>query len=121
LKCLLIEDDREITEYISLTLGFELPECDLISCRLGTEGIDKVKNEKPDVIILDLGLPDIDGISVLDAIRSYSDNPVIILSVRQSSEDVKQGLSHGANVYMTKPFEYKELCSNIKNLAVQGA
>ena len=79
-KILIIEDDREIVDFIRLALHMEWPEAELISTRLGEEGIDLVETETPDIVILDLGLPDVDGFQVLREIRRFSSIPVVSIA-----------------------------------------
>ena len=113
-KILIIEDDREIVDFIRLALQIEWPEAELISTRLGDEGIDLVESESPDIIILDLGLPDIDGFQVLREIRRFSSIPVIVLTVRAEEKDIIQGLAAGADDYIAKPFRQMELLARLK-------
>ena len=115
-KILVIEDDREILEVISV--GFEMawPETKLVSTRLGRDGVELAATENPDVVILDLGLPDITGFEVLKEIRAFSRVPVLILTVRSDEADVARGLEWGADDYMTKPFHQAELVSRIEAL-----
>lgn len=114
MKVLLIEDSPDIVE--SLTICFELrwPEVELISALNGKKGLKVVTTEPPDIIILDLGLPDIDGLDVLRHIRSFSKVPVIILTVRDREMDKVKGLEMGADDYITKPFSPTEFLSRVK-------
>ncbi len=116
MKVLVIEDDREIVDVI--TVGFEMsrPEMKLVSARLGREGVALAASENPDVVILDLGLPDISGFEVLKEIRAFSPVPVLILTVRSDEADVARGLERGADDYMTKPFHQAELQSRLEAL-----
>ncbi len=113
MKVLVIEDDREIVDVISV--GFEIgwPEMKLVSARLGREGVELAASENPDVVILDLGLPDITGFEVLKEIRAFSTVPILILTVRSDEADVARGLERGADDYMTKPFHQAELQSRL--------
>jgi len=78
----MVEDDPGIVGIVAQTLTRKLPDVNLISSSLGEEGIELVKEEQPDIVILDLGLPDIDGLQVLRRIRGFSDVLVVILTVR---------------------------------------
>ena len=115
-KILVIEDDREILEVISLCLEMRWSELKLVSTHLGKEGVALVANENPDVVILDLGLPDITGFEVLQEIRTFSVVPILILTVRSEKADVDRGMEWGADDYMTKPFRQVELQSRIEAL-----
>ncbi len=116
MKVLLIEDDREIIEAISLAFQIRWPEAKLISTRLGEKGVMLVESEEPDIVILDLGLPDINGFEVLRQIRLFSNVPTIILTVRSDETDVVKGLEWGADDYIIKPFRQMELLARVKAL-----
>ncbi len=116
MKVLLIEDDREIVDAISLAFQIRWPEAILTSTRLGKKGVELVESEEPDIIILDLGLPDINGFEVLREIRLFSNVPTIILTVRSDEADVVKGLEWGADDYIIKPFRQMELLSRVKAL-----
>ena len=116
MKVLVIEDDREIVEVITLTFEIRWPEVNLVSTHLGEKGIEMVESENPDVVILDLGLPDMSGFDTLKEIRTFSNVPIMILTVRGEESDIVKGLEWGADDYMTKPFRQLELLSRIKAL-----
>lgn len=116
MKVLIIEDDREIVEIITLAFEIRWPGVTLVNTHLGNRGIELVEAETPDVIILDLGLPDTNGFDVLKEIRTFSDIPIMILTVRGEETDVVKGLEWGADDYMVKPFRQLELLSRIKAL-----
>jgi len=114
MKVLIIEDDQAIVEAISLALQLSWPEAKLVSTHLGERGIDLVEKENPDVVILDLGLPDISGFEVLKQVRLFSTVPILILTVRSDEVDIVKGLEWGADDYVVKPFRQMELLSRIK-------
>jgi len=116
MKVLVIEDDREIVDAISLAFQIRWPEAKVVSTRLGQRGVDLVEAESPDLVILDLGLPDINGFEVLRQIRQFSNVPTIILTVRSDEADVVKGLEWGADDYITKPFRQLELLARVKSL-----
>ena len=116
MKVLIIEDDREIVEVISLAFDIRWPDVELAYTHLGEKGVELVESEHPDVVILDLGLPDIGGFDVLKEIRAFSDVPILILTVRGEEADVVRGLEWGADDYMVKPFRQLELLSRVKAL-----
>jgi len=87
---------------------------ELISAATGTQGLEVVEAENPDVIILDVGLPDMDGFQVLREIRRFSQVPVIMLTVRGEDTDVVKGLELGADDYITKPFSHIELVARVQ-------
>lgn len=114
MKFLIIEDDKTIIDSISLIFQLSWPETKLISTPLGQKGIELAETEHPDVVILDLGLPDISGYEVLKQIRLFSAVPVIILTVRSEEVDIVRGLEGGADDYIVKPFRQLELLSRIR-------
>lgn len=116
MKVLIIEDNTEIIEIVAVTLKLRWPEVTLVSSFFGKEGIELVKKESPDIIILDLGLPDIDGFQVLRSIREFSAVAVVILTVRGEETDKIQGLELGADDYIVKPFSPGELLARLRAL-----
>jgi len=116
MKVLLIEDDKEIIDAIALAFKIRWPEATVVSSRLGEKGIELVETESPDIVILDLGLPDISGFDVLREIRRFSGVPTIILTVRADEADVVKGLEWGADDYIVKPFRQLELLARVKSL-----
>jgi two-component system KDP operon response regulator KdpE len=116
MKVLIIEDDREIVEIISLAFEIRWPQVKLLPTHLGKRGVELVEKENPDVVILDLGLPDISGFDALKEIRAFSDVPIMILTVRGEEADIIKGLEWGADDYMVKPFRQLELLSRIRAL-----
>jgi len=113
-KILVIEDDPEIVTSISLALQIYWPKSQVISSNLGEQGVEMVKAEEPDIVVLDLGLPDISGYEVLKRIRMFSALPVIILTVRSQEEDVVRALEGDASDYIIKPFRQKELLARLQ-------
>lgn len=113
-KILLIEDNADIREITCLIFEIHWPEAKIIQALKGSEGLALMKTEMPDLVLLDLGLPDMDGMRVLKEIRGYSDIPIIILTVRGEETDKVRGLEMGADDYIVKPFSHKELLARIK-------
>jgi len=114
MKVLLIEDDPTIIESVKITLQLRWPEANLISTFLGEKGIQLAQQEHLDLVILDLGLPDTDGFEVLHQIRTFSDVPVVILTVMGDEMNVIKGLELGADDYITKPFHPGEFLARLK-------
>lgn len=108
----IIDDEAQIRKILSITL--EAADYKVIESSKGKDGIVAVANYHPQLVILDLGLPDEDGFSVLKEIRSWSNVPVIILSVRNSEENIVKALDLGADDYITKPFNSSELLARIR-------
>ena len=120
-KILVIEDDQQIVEAITLAFQIRWPEAKLIPTQKGARGAELVENENPDIVILDLGLPDINGYDVLKQISEFSDVPILILTARTEESDIVKGLEWGADDYMIKPFRQLELLSRIKALTRRRA
>ncbi|MFC2067664.1 response regulator transcription factor [Chloroflexota bacterium] len=114
MKLLLIEDDSDIVEAISLAFQIRWPEAQVISTQSGKKGVGLVESVQPDIVILDLGLPDIDGFTVLRKIRLFSQVPIIIVTVRADESDIIKGLEWGADDYIIKPFRQLELLARVK-------
>ena len=115
MKILVIEDDQGIVTTISLLFQISRTGAQVISTHLGEEGVKLVKREAPDVVILDLGLPDISGYDVLKRIRLFSAIPIIILSARAEKTDIAKGFELGANDYLVKPFRHSELLARVES------
>ena len=116
LKPLIIEDSPEIVEAVSLCLRSRWPEVTVTSAVEGAEGIKVLESESFDIVILDINLPDTDGFEVLKRIRSFTNVPVIIVSVRDSEVDRARGLEMGADDYIVKPFSPLDLVTRVNAL-----
>ena len=111
-KILIIEDDNAIVRLMKIALstnGYEP-----IVANSGIQGISAFLKESPDLVLLDMGLPDVDGLEVLDQVRAISNAPVIIVSAREQEKEKVKALDHGANDYVTKPFGIEELLARIR-------
>jgi two-component system KDP operon response regulator KdpE len=111
-RILVVDDEASIRRYLRSVLtgaGFDVHE----SSNAG-EALDAVSATSPDLIILDLGLPDLDGIQVTRRLREWSQTPIIILSVREAEQDKVAALDGGADDYLTKPFGTSELLARIR-------
>jgi two-component system KDP operon response regulator KdpE len=114
MKVLIIEDSAEIVQSVRLCFERKWPGAEVISATTGGSGVQVAKIEFPDFIILDLGLPDRDGLDVLPEIRSFSNAPVIILTVRDQESDKIRALELGADDYIVKPFSAGEFLSRVR-------
>ena len=117
MRILVIEDDEQCLESLALAFGFYWPGSNLLSAHRGAEGMELLKTEGPDIIVLDLGLPDIAGFELLKQIRTISTTPVVILSARNEEATIKKGLQLGANDYVTKPFNPRNLITRLQEIA----
>ncbi|WP_322406670.1 response regulator [Idiomarina sp. PL1-037] len=111
-KIVVIDDEKQIRRMLKIALssaGHEVTEAEN-----GTDGLSCVARQQPDLVILDLGLPDIDGKQVLKEIREWSPVPVIVLSVRNQDQEKIIALDYGAQDYVTKPFSVEELLARVR-------
>jgi two-component system, OmpR family, KDP operon response regulator KdpE len=109
---LIIDDEIQIRRLLEITLsanGYKVSEAST-----GKEGLALAATGQPVLIILDLGLPDTDGLTILKKLREWFEKPIIILSVRNSEDDIIKALDNGANDYLTKPFRTGELLARIR-------
>lgn len=109
---LVIEDDKMIQNLMATTL--EISSYSFQTASNAEQGILKAASYNPDVIILDLGLPDMDGIEVIKKVRSFSCVPIIVVSARIDNDDKISALDEGADDYLTKPFNTEELLARIR-------
>ncbi len=109
---LVIDDEPQILRALKTILGSK--QFRVITASRGEEGLALVATQKPDLIILDLSLPDLSGFEVCSRIREWSQVPIIILSVRERESDKVQALDRGADDYLTKPFGIEELLARIR-------
>ena len=113
MNILVIEDDIDVFEVVSLSLGMRWPDANILNAPTGELGLQLAGTEEPDVIILDIGLPDIDGFEVCSRIRGFSDVPIVMLTVRDNREDIIKGLELGADDYIVKPFKPEEMLAEL--------
>jgi two-component system KDP operon response regulator KdpE len=111
-RILLIEDDPQIRRFLRTSLGVQGYE--LIEAETGNDGLALAASQVPDVVVLDLGLPDLEGIEVIRRLREWSSMPIIILSARGQERDKVANLDAGADDYLTKPFGMAELLARIR-------
>jgi DNA-binding response OmpR family regulator len=113
-KILVVDDAPEVVDSVRLGFAIQWREVDLLSAGTGKEALDLVEQESPDLVLLDVGLPDMDGFKVLEEIRLFSDVPVVMLTARDDTIDKVRGLELGADDYVTKPFNHLELLARVK-------
>jgi two-component system KDP operon response regulator KdpE len=121
MKLLIIEDDPIISETVTICFNLRWPEAEVIATESGEEGVRLAESESPDVVILDVGLPGMDGYETLRQLRQISDVPAIMLTARDSEVAKVKGLEWGADDYVTKPFSHIELLARVRAVLRRGA
>lgn len=112
LLILVVEDDAPVRNLIGTTL--KTHGYDYMSAASGESAVMQASSHNPDVILLDLGLPDIDGVDVIKKVRTWSEVPIIVISARTEDKDKIDALDAGADDYLTKPFSVEELLARIR-------
>ena len=111
-RILIVDDEKSICRFLSIVLtanGY-----DAITARTGAEAYSMIMSQSPDLALLDLGLPDVDGVSIIESVRTWSELPIIVISARMQERDKVQALDMGADDYITKPFGSSELLARIR-------
>ncbi len=119
MRVLIADDDAQLVRALAVTLSAR--GYDVATARDGRAAIDAVITERPDIVLLDLGMPRLDGIGVLEGIRAWSQVPVLVLSGRTDSSDKVDALDAGADDYVTKPFQMDELLARLRALGRRQA
>ncbi len=109
---LIVEDDKQIRSFISFSLKSK--QYRSVQATTGKEAINLIIAQNPDVMILDLGLPDMDGLDIIKQIRTFSDMPIIVVSARDQDSEKIEALDAGADDYLTKPFSINELLARLR-------
>jgi two-component system KDP operon response regulator KdpE len=114
MRIVVIDDEPDVIESIRLGFALQWREIDVVGATNGESGLDSIERERPDIVLLDIGLPDVDGFEVLRQIRAFSDVPVVMLTAHDDSMDKVKGLELGADDYVTKPFNHLELMARVR-------
>ena len=109
---LVVEDDEPVRNLITTTL--KAHDYKFITAQNGNNAIMEASSHNPDIVLLDLGLPDMDGVEVIERIRTWSDMPIIVISARSEDKDKIDALDAGADDYLTKPFSVEELLARLR-------
>lgn len=121
MKIMVVEDDPDVVEALKLCFSLRWPEAAVVATDLGSKAASLAKTESPDLVILDIGLPDVSGFEVLKEIRSFSPVPVLILTVHNDEASKVKGLELGADDYMVKPFTHIELLARMRAILQRSA
>lgn len=111
-KILIVEDEKSISGFIKTVL--QSSGYDVIAAHTGAEAFSMISSHCPDLVVLDLGLPDIDGMDIIEAVRQWTQLPIIVVSARSYEQDKVDALDKGADDYITKPFSAAELLARVR-------
>jgi two-component system KDP operon response regulator KdpE len=114
MKVLVVDDESVIVEAVELGLSLHWREVEVLSAPDADHALDLIERERPNIVLLDIGLPGKDGFQALKEIRLFSDVPVIMVTARDDAMDKVRGLELGADDYVTKPFNHLELLARMK-------
>ncbi|MEX0800027.1 MAG: response regulator transcription factor [Dehalococcoidia bacterium] len=114
MKVLIVDDEPDVIEVVNLCFNLRWPEAEVISAGTGEEGLQLIEEQKPDLILLDIMLPDTDGFHLCQEIRTFSDVPIVMLTARGGEVDKVRGLEMGADDYVTKPFSHLEMLARVR-------
>ncbi len=116
MRLLLVEDDVTTVESIILCMEIYQPDSIIVPTRKGNEALELLKNQEFDAVLIDLGLPDVDGAEVIQKMRQFTHIPAVVLTARYSPELVGRVLELGADDYITKPFDFRNLLGRLKKV-----
>jgi two-component system KDP operon response regulator KdpE len=116
MRILVVDDEPDVVESVRLGFTLQWREVEVLGAATGEAALDIVERQAPDIVLLDVGLPDKDGFAVLRELRAFSDVPVVMLTARDDAMDKVKGLELGADDYVTKPFNHLELMARVKAL-----
>jgi len=114
MRIMLVDDEPDVIKVIAMSFRMQQPAWEVVSADDGPEALELLAQERPDVVLLDIGLPGMNGLDVLKAMRRFSDVPIIMLTVRDDELSKVQGLELGADDYVTKPFSHLELLARVR-------
>jgi two-component system KDP operon response regulator KdpE len=114
MKVLIVDEEPDVRKLVAMSFGMQQPTWEIIGAEDGPQALEQIERQLPDIVLLDVGLPEMSGFEVLKAIRLFSDVPVIMLTVRDDELSKVQGLELGADDYVTKPFSHLELLARVR-------
>ncbi|OQB01176.1 MAG: Transcriptional regulatory protein YycF [Chloroflexi bacterium ADurb.Bin222] len=114
MKILIVDEEPDVVRLISVSFGMQQSNWEILAASDGEEGLAMLERERPALVLLDVGLPDMSGFQVLEQIRLFSDVPVIMLTVHDDELSKVRGLELGADDYITKPFSHLELLARVR-------
>jgi len=116
MKILIVDDEPDVVKVVSMSFALQEPDWLIRSAPNGESGLDLVDRERPDLVLLDVSMPGMDGFQVLKEIRKFSSVPVIMLTARDDELSKVTGLERGADDYVTKPFSHLELLARVRTV-----
>ncbi len=119
IRILVVDDEGAVRKFLRNCL--EGAQYQVFEASDGMSGVEKIKRDRPDLVLLDIGLPDLTGIELTKLVREWTQLPIIIVSVRDQESDIVQALDAGADDYLTKPFSVSELLARIRAALRRGA
>lgn len=114
MRVLVVDDDPDIAEAVAAVVSVSWPDAEIIEAADGISAINEARKGEPDIVVLDVGLPDMTGFAVMQSIRENSEVPIVMLTARDGHMDKVEGLEFGADDYITKPFAPMELLARIR-------
>jgi DNA-binding response OmpR family regulator len=109
MRILAVDDEPEVVDVVRLCFNLRWPDAEVIAAGTGQEALTAIEEQAPDLVLLDIMLPDMDGFKVCEEVRRFSDVPIIMLTARDAEVERVRGLEMGADDYITKPFSHLEL------------
>ena len=109
MRILAVDDEPEVVDVVRLCFNLRWPDAEVIAAGTGQEALTAIEEQAPDLVLLDILLPDLDGFKVCEEVRRFSDVPIIMLTARDAEVERVRGLEMGADDYITKPFSHLEL------------
>ncbi len=116
MKILIVEDEPDVIKVVTMSFNLQEPDWQVLSARNGESGLELIDRERPDLVLLDVMMPGMDGFQVLKEIRRFSDLPVIMLTAKDDELSKVTGLERGADDYITKPFSHLELLARVRTV-----
>jgi two-component system KDP operon response regulator KdpE len=116
MKILTVDDEPDVIKVITMSFNLQQPDWQVLSARDGETALELVDRERPDLVLLDVAMPEMDGFQVLKEIRRFTDVPVIMLTAKDDEMSKVMGLERGADDYVTKPFSHLELLARVRTV-----
>lgn len=121
MNILLVEDDDATIESLQLCFSVFFPAASIFPARMGQEALEILAGTEIDIMLVDLGLPDMDGMDLVRKVRQRWSTPIVVVSARHSEDNIAESRGAGADDYILKPFDYKHLIRRIRELTGQDA